>query len=508
MSLARRAGVVLLVVAVVVAGVGAAFVAGVFGTPSAGLADRGDWGNVSESRTEVVTTVWVDNPNPVGFAVGDSVDVSYRLFLNGVTLASGDKSGIAIPPGNDTLRLSTDIRNRNLPPWWAAFVRANETVLLRVDASATVGGAVSATVDLPSKKETLLADETPIVTSLSEAASGMEGTYTETVSSERVGERIGLTWLTLLSTRYVTGRDSNVTVGYEVREGWAEWGPVTDETTTVYFHFRIHNPGDVPVPAAPSTLGVDVELNDVELFSATANDTSLRNPSAFTDSDVFGGRVLEPGETEAAVYAVEMENERIDEWFRSHVRRGEHTDVRVEGKLVFSLRDLAFAVPAESPVAYTCDLQTGMLVDGQNTSTNCGQVASLRIVGGADTASDGSSDGGTGNGTESGGGPDGDGTTDATGDGPEPPTAVAEATPSSGQVPLEVRFDASGSTDPDGDIRRYVWRFGNGTIPAEGETVTHTFRTAGQYRVELVAIDSRGNRDSTTVTVTVESRLG
>jgi len=565
-----------MVLGLVVAGIGAAFFTGVLGTPSAGLEDRGDWGNVSEQRTEVITTVWVNNPNPVGVSVSDSLEVSYQLYLNDINLANGEKSGISIPAGNNTVQISTYIQNQDIPPWWVAFIQNNETIPIRADATADVGGTVSASVDFPTQEETVLAEETPIITSLSEVAGGTEGTYTKNISQDRVRDRLGIDRSTLLSEGYVIDWNSEVTVGYEVQDGWAEWGEVTEETTTVYFHFRIHNPGDIPVPTAPSNMGVDVAMNDVEMFSAQANDTSLQNPEDFSDGDLVGERVLESGETEEAVYAVEMNNENIDDWFRSHVQQEERTNIRTEAKLVFSIQDVEFAVPSESPIAYTCDFQTDILVDDQNTSTDCGEIAdetndsqdetdnsedetetnvelpsavadviqtsgeaSLNVTFDASdsTAPDteiveyawmigDASEPATGKQvtyrfhsggeytvklviTDNRGNTDTDTVTiDVDPETSEPPTAVAEATPTSGEAPLEVTFDASDSSDPDGDIQRYGWRFKDGSTPAEGETVTHTFQTAGEYDVELVVFDSQGNQDSTTITVTVESRVG
>ncbi len=52
-----------------------------------------------------------------------------------------------------------------------------------------------------------------------------------------------------------------------------------------------------------------------------------------------------------------------------------------------------------------------------------------------------------------------------------------------------VRFDASGSFDRDGELQSYQWRFGDGE-QASGESVEHTFATAGSYPIDLVVSDN------------------
>lgn len=49
------------------------------------------------------------------------------------------------------------------------------------------------------------------------------------------------------------------------------------------------------------------------------------------------------------------------------------------------------------------------------------------------------------------------------------------------------------AVDPDGDaIGAFTWDFGDGTPPADGPTVTHTFPGAGPYRVRLEVRDATG----------------
>jgi len=69
----------------------------------------------------------------------------------------------------------------------------------------------------------------------------------------------------------------------------------------------------------------------------------------------------------------------------------------------------------------------------------------------------------------------------------EAPTAVIKAIEKT--VPQEtVVFDASGSSDADGAILKYLWNFDDGT-KAEGQTVEHSYSDAGYYEVTLTVED-------------------
>ena len=72
--------------------------------------------------------------------------------------------------------------------------------------------------------------------------------------------------------------------------------------------------------------------------------------------------------------------------------------------------------------------------------------------------------------------------------------------------PMTADFDASGSSDPDGQIMRYDWDFGDGqTLANAPAKVAHIFAATGQYTVKLTVTDSGtpGLTDTATVPVTV-----
>ncbi len=56
---------------------------------------------------------------------------------------------------------------------------------------------------------------------------------------------------------------------------------------------------------------------------------------------------------------------------------------------------------------------------------------------------------------------------------------------------LTLSLDASGSTDPDGQISSYQWTFGDGSS-ASGAKVTHAYAASGTYAVGLTVTDNKG----------------
>ncbi len=69
------------------------------------------------------------------------------------------------------------------------------------------------------------------------------------------------------------------------------------------------------------------------------------------------------------------------------------------------------------------------------------------------------------------------------------PSAVILASSTSGLLPLDVTFDASQSTDVDGDTLTYAWDFGDGST-ATGVTAEYTFTEEENYTVTLIVSDS------------------
>ena len=83
------------------------------------------------------------------------------------------------------------------------------------------------------------------------------------------------------------------------------------------------------------------------------------------------------------------------------------------------------------------------------------------------------------------------------------PTASFTANPPTGAEPLPVDFDASASSDPDGNITSYEWEFGDGNT-GTGATISHTYTDDGTYTAKLTVTDNFGGTASATRTITVD----
>jgi len=79
-----------------------------------------------------------------------------------------------------------------------------------------------------------------------------------------------------------------------------------------------------------------------------------------------------------------------------------------------------------------------------------------------------------------------------------PPSACFGTNPSLGYAPLGVSFDASCSSDPDGNIVSYQWNFGDGNTESSASPYySHTYWSPGSYNVTLTVTDNQGSTSTT-----------
>lgn len=87
-----------------------------------------------------------------------------------------------------------------------------------------------------------------------------------------------------------------------------------------------------------------------------------------------------------------------------------------------------------------------------------------------------------------------------------PPIAFFTASVTTGNAPLQIEFDASGSSD-DGPIVSYEWDFDDGTS-GEGVTISHVFTYPTRMSVSLRVVDEHGSNNTFVLPVTVYDENG
>ncbi|MCD6383342.1 MAG: PKD domain-containing protein [Thermoplasmata archaeon] len=85
-----------------------------------------------------------------------------------------------------------------------------------------------------------------------------------------------------------------------------------------------------------------------------------------------------------------------------------------------------------------------------------------------------------------------------------PPIAKFTASSTHVDVGESITFNASASYDPDGEIIRYDWDFGDSTSQStEVPVVNHTYGAQGIYQVNLTVRDDQGLSSTATITIHV-----
>jgi len=83
-----------------------------------------------------------------------------------------------------------------------------------------------------------------------------------------------------------------------------------------------------------------------------------------------------------------------------------------------------------------------------------------------------------------------------------PPTPIINFSPKNPVKGVKVKFNASSSTDPDGEIVKFEWQIASTTL--SGTTTEFVFNENGEYEITLIVTDNDGTTSSTSTTIKVE----
>lgn len=253
---------------------------GVVGVPGV-AAVHNQFGAVNESTAVVQTDLVVHNPNPVGVSLGGA-SVNYTVSMNDVAMASGHKDGLSIRPGNTTLHFTTAMRNDRIPKWWYTHVKNGEHTDVVIDAtvrSSLLGGRA---ISIPQQKSV----DTDLI-------GGFDSNETRPVDANQP----------LLS--------DPVLYLNRTRAGW-DRAHLSPERTPMNVSFTVYNPKSISY--AVSEIGYEITMNNL-----TVGEGRTR------EAKTLPARTTTTLHTQTAI-----ENGKLDEWWVSHLRRNQTTDLRID----------------------------------------------------------------------------------------------------------------------------------------------------------------------------------
>lgn len=125
-----------------------------------------------------------------------------------------------------------------------------------------------------------------------------------------------------------------------------QWGEVTSSTTEVITKVGVYNPNPVPLP-----------LKNV-LTTINMNDIKMGNGSAVKSE-------IEANSNSTIVISTGIQNDRIPEWWVSHIENDEESSMSMKGDLVFDLKVTEFEYPIEKTRQVKTDILSGLSVSSQ-----------------------------------------------------------------------------------------------------------------------------------------------
>ena len=320
--------VIVAVIGLLACAAGGSYALGLVGAPSVtGVENR--FGDVSDSTTRIESDMAVSNPNPIGVSLGGTT-ATYTVEMNGIEMARGEKAGVSIPKGNSSLHFSTAMDNGKIPAWWTSHLRNGEHTDLAVNAnvhSSLVGASFAA----PKVERSI---DTDVI-----------GEFN---SSERRPINVNRPFV-------------EDPVAY-IEQTNATWGEISTERTPIELRFTVSNPKSVPITV--SEVGYDLTMNDVAMGEGATERTY----------------VIPPGGTRTIETTVILRNERLDEWWATHLRNDQVTDLRIDfyaridlsavggGSVRVPLNDLTYTKEIETDLFGTKNATANASADANATA--------------------------------------------------------------------------------------------------------------------------------------------
>lgn len=321
-----------LALGLVTAFVGGVMALGVVGAPEV-VGVENQFGEVTRSTTVIATDVVLHNPNPVGIQLGGTT-VNYTVAMNDVHIASGQKDGLTIGRGNTRLHFTTAMDNRKIPEWWVTHVSNGERTTVTVNATSRT--TILGTRKFPTVERKTV--ETNIIGEFnSDQARPVEAPRTLPLTSDPL---------------------------FYVNHTSAEWGRVTGAETPIDMTFMVYNPQSYPLPIME--LGYTVTMNGIRVGAGATQDR----------------HIVSPGAIETVRARTVIINDRLPEWWVTHLRNSQLTVLRINfyalvglptgGTLQVPLDVLTYEQPIETDILGNKNDKNGSTAGNTSASASDG----------------------------------------------------------------------------------------------------------------------------------------
>jgi LEA14-like dessication related protein len=147
-----------------------------------------------------------------------------------------------------------------------------------------------------------------------------------------------------------------------IRQRNGSFGAVSEAETPIEISFVVYNPKDVPIVV--SELGYNVTMNGIDIGEGVTERTYL----------------IEPRSSERIETTVRLQNERLDEWWVSHIRNDQETRLFIDFSARLSVEGVAATTVPLEGLDYGTTFETNIFggrndsSDGQTTTTADGRT--------------------------------------------------------------------------------------------------------------------------------------
>jgi LEA14-like dessication related protein len=286
-----------------------------------------DWGEVTRDTTEVITTIKVFNPNPFTIPVRK---ITCSVFMNDIKMATAETVDLRIEREREfPIRVLTRIDNRKIPLFWAEHLKRGEKSEVVVDVHTAFDiGITDFTFPFQVRRQM----ETDLLRELERVGPILirEGRMPPAPVPPAPVPLPPVPPAPVppppvppfppppvLPPAPPSGSDYAFKITLESLSG--QWGSITPETTEVILMATISN--ENPYPIIVPMVEYRVNINNIPL---ALGETSVHY-------------FFEPKSTLDITTTIDLETRLMDEWFITHIQRGEKSIFDIEVSLVFEL---------------------------------------------------------------------------------------------------------------------------------------------------------------------------